>query len=71
MTPMQYHCVAATPKTGFGFEEIMRDPDYTRFMNWYARSSFFAAGRRASTATAAARPALVKADAAVDLAAAA
>jgi hypothetical protein len=30
--------------TGFGFEEIMRDPDYTRFETWYARYSFFAAG---------------------------
>jgi hypothetical protein len=22
--------------TGFGFDEIMRKPDYTRFPNWYA-----------------------------------
>jgi hypothetical protein len=26
-------------KSGFGFDEIMRDPDYTRFMTWYAKFS--------------------------------
>ena len=71
MTAMEYPPLAPATKTGFGFEEIMRNPDYSRFMNWYARFSFFAPGRLASTDTTAAQAALVKADAAVGLAAAA
>ena len=32
MTPMEHPPLAPTTKTGFGFEEIMRNPDYSRFM---------------------------------------
>ena len=64
MTPMKYHPVAPVSDNSFGFEEIMRNPDYTRFMNWYAQFSYFARGRqtaiavgaRAAEAAAAARP---------------
>jgi hypothetical protein len=35
----------AAASTGFGFDEIMRSPDYTRFPTWYARSSYLAPGR--------------------------
>ena len=69
MTPMSTTPLAPATKTGFGFEEIMRNPDYSRFMNWYARFSFFAPSRPASTDTAAAQAALVKADAALGRAA--
>ena len=41
-TPWSTPLAAPATKTGFGFEEIMRNPDYSRFMNWYARFSFFA-----------------------------
>jgi hypothetical protein len=44
---MRYHFVATERGTGFGFENIMARPDYTRFRRWYDRSSFFAAPDRA------------------------
>jgi hypothetical protein len=46
MTPMK-HPAAPAPVSGsgFGFDAIMRSPDYTRFAAWYARSSHFAPGR--------------------------
>lgn len=29
----------------FGFDAIMAEPDYRRFQDWYARTSFFAPRR--------------------------
>jgi hypothetical protein len=43
----QHHPVQPRRATGFGFEEVIRDPDYTRFMAWYRRSSLLAPGRAA------------------------
>lgn len=47
MTPKQYRPAppAARP-TGFGFEDILRNPDHERFMAWYAQFSHFDPGRR-------------------------
>jgi hypothetical protein len=33
-------------KFSFGFDTFMRDPDYSRFQNWYDRKSFFATPRK-------------------------
>ena len=67
-TPMQHHPIASAPvsKTGFGFDEIMRNPDYTHFMSWYAQFSYIAPLRQAAITTAAqateaAKPAAVSA----------
>jgi hypothetical protein len=40
---MSFHPVAPGPvsKTGFGFDAIMENPDYDRFLDWYHASSFF------------------------------
>jgi len=42
MIDLQSHTSASSAKTGFGFEAIMRNPDYTRFTAWYARFSLLA-----------------------------
>lgn len=35
----------------FGFDRIMANPDYRRFNDWYARTSFFAPRRAELDAT--------------------
>ena len=54
-TPMQHYPIASAPvsKTGFGFDEIMRNPDYTHFMRWYAQFSYLAPPRQPAISTAA------------------
>ena len=52
-TPMQPVASAPVSKTGFGFDEIMRNPDYTRFMSWYAQFSYLAPPCQAAITTAA------------------
>jgi hypothetical protein len=32
--------------TGYGFDQIMRSADHTRFPDWYARSSLLAPNRQ-------------------------
>jgi hypothetical protein len=49
--PPEHSPLSPTTKTGFGFEEIMRNPDYSRFTDWYARFSFFAQGNPTSSDT--------------------
>jgi hypothetical protein len=39
---MTYHPAEPQAGTGFGFEDVMRHPDRTRFMDWHRWSSFFA-----------------------------
>jgi hypothetical protein len=34
-----------TQRHPFGFDQIMATPNYRRFNDWYARTSFFAPGR--------------------------
>lgn len=48
-SPIQHTRLVPSSTTGFGFEEIMRNPDYSRFTNWYARSSLYAKSRQASS----------------------
>jgi hypothetical protein len=55
MTPMKHHPVTPAAKSGFGFEEIMGDPDYTRFMDWYGQFSLLASGGQATAAAATAQ----------------
>jgi hypothetical protein len=35
----------AARRHAFGFDAIMAKPDYSRFQDWYARSSYFAPRR--------------------------
>jgi hypothetical protein len=49
--PTKRSPLAPGTRAGFGFEEIMRRPDHSRFIDWYARFSFFAASRLTSPGT--------------------
>ena len=42
--------ISAGAKAGFGFDEIMRDPDCSRFPTWYTQFSYLAPGRQAAIA---------------------
>jgi hypothetical protein len=51
MKHMSFHPVAPGPvsksvsKTGFGFDAIMENPDYGRFLDWYHANSHFSPRR--------------------------
>lgn len=45
------HRAASRLRHDFGFDRIMANPDYHRFNDWYARTSFFAPRRAELDAT--------------------
>jgi hypothetical protein len=51
MKELRYHPVApgssprAVPSTGFGFDAIMANPDYTRFLDWWDANNRLAPNR--------------------------
>jgi hypothetical protein len=52
MQRISFHPVAPGPvsKTGFGFDAIMQNRDYDRFLHWYHANSFFSSRRDGASA---------------------
>ncbi len=51
MTNQIANRAVSRPRHAFGFDRIMANPDYRRFNDWYARTSFFAPRRAELDAT--------------------